>query len=83
MSCDEIKPLLNARLDDEIDPVKRADFDAHVKTCSSCAEDLEGLESVRHSIRGRLNKKTFYRSSLRCLGVRVTHSAACRHRQPA
>src|SRR6266566_5272603 len=54
MSCDEIKPLLNARLDDEIDPVHRADLDAHMKTCSSCAKDLEGLESVRHSIRGAM-----------------------------
>ena len=54
MTCDEIKPLLNPRLDDEIDPVPRAYFDAHVKTCSSCAKDLEGLESVCHCIRGAM-----------------------------
>jgi anti-sigma factor RsiW len=52
MTCDEIKPLLNARLDEEIDPAQRADFDAHVKTCSACAKELEDLERVRRSIRG-------------------------------
>ena len=54
MICDEMKPLLNARIDDEIDPVQRAALDAHVETCSSCATELEELQSVRHAIRGDL-----------------------------
>jgi anti-sigma factor RsiW len=52
MTCDEMKPLLNARMDDEIDPIQRAALDAHVETCSSCATELEELQSVRHAIRG-------------------------------
>jgi anti-sigma factor RsiW len=51
MYCDEVKPLLNARMDNEIDPIQRAAVDSHVKTCSSCALDLEQLESVRAAIR--------------------------------
>jgi anti-sigma factor RsiW len=54
MICDEMKPLLNARMDDEIDPIQRAALDAHVETCSSCATELEELQSVRHAIRGEL-----------------------------
>jgi anti-sigma factor RsiW len=54
MTCDEMKPLLNARMDDEIDPIQRAALDAHVETCSSCATELEELQSVRHAIRGEL-----------------------------
>jgi anti-sigma factor RsiW len=54
MTCDEVKPLLNARVDDEIDLIQRAALDSHVKTCSSCAKDLEELESVRAAIRGEM-----------------------------
>ena len=39
---------------DEIDPKQRAVLDSHVKTCSSCAKDLEELESVRAAIRGEM-----------------------------
>jgi len=51
MTCDELNPLLNARIDDEIDPVQRSALDSHVKTCSACAADLLELESVRNAIR--------------------------------
>jgi anti-sigma factor RsiW len=54
MTCDEVKPLLNARMDNEIDPRQRAALDSHVKTCSSCATDLEELESLRSSIRDEM-----------------------------
>ena len=54
MTCDEVKPLLNARVDDEIDPVQRAALDSHIGTCSSCATELEKLQSVRHAIRGEM-----------------------------
>jgi anti-sigma factor (TIGR02949 family) len=52
MTCDEAKPLLNARMDGEIDPVQRTALDSHVETCSSCTADLELLENVRDAIRG-------------------------------
>lgn len=51
MSCDNVKPLLNARMDNELDADARAVVDAHVATCSSCASDLERLEKVRDAMR--------------------------------
>jgi anti-sigma factor RsiW len=54
MNCDEAKPLLNAHMDNEIDPIQRATVDSHVKICSSCALDLEQLESVRAAIRSEM-----------------------------
>ena len=54
MTCDDVKPLLNARMDDEIDPMQRVALDSHLERCSSCAADLEELESVRTSIRGEM-----------------------------
>jgi len=54
MTCDEAKPLLNARLDDEIDPIRRTALDSHVDSCSSCAMELDKLQRVRDVIRGEL-----------------------------
>jgi anti-sigma factor (TIGR02949 family) len=54
MTCDEVKPLLNARMDGEIDPIQRAAVDSHVEACPSCAADLEVLESVREAIRSKM-----------------------------
>jgi anti-sigma factor RsiW len=54
MTCDEVKPLLNARMDDEIDPAQRAALDSHIERCSACAAELEELKSVRHGIRGEM-----------------------------
>ena len=54
MNCDEVEPLLNARVDDEIDAIRRLAVDSHVRTCSSCAADLKELESVRNTIRGEM-----------------------------
>jgi anti-sigma factor RsiW len=52
MTCDEVKPLLNARMDDEVDPIQRAALDSHVETCASCTSELDELKSVSHAIRG-------------------------------
>ena len=54
MTCDEVKPLLNARVDDEIEPIQRAALDSHVDSCSSCAAELDKLRSVRDAIRGEM-----------------------------
>ncbi len=51
MTCDEVRPLLNARMDDEVDPVQRAALDSHVETCSSCTAELDELRSMRHAVR--------------------------------
>jgi len=54
MTCDEAKPLLDARLDDEIDPIRRAALDSHVDSCSSCATELDKLRNVRDAIRAEM-----------------------------
>jgi anti-sigma factor RsiW len=50
MTCDEVKPLLNARMDNEIDAIRRAALDSHLETCSSCAAELENLAGVAYAI---------------------------------
>jgi anti-sigma factor RsiW len=54
MTCDEVKPLLNARMDDEIDLIQRVALDSHIETCPSCASELDELQSVRYAIRGEM-----------------------------
>ena len=51
MSCDEVKPLLNARVDGEIHAAERIALDKHVRGCASCSAELAGLEGVRDAIR--------------------------------
>lgn len=52
MTCDEVKPLLNARMDGEIDSAQSAALDSHLADCPSCARDLERLYDIRIAIRG-------------------------------
>ena len=54
MTCDEVKPLLNALVDGEIDPIQRAALDSHLDSCSSCASELDRLQSVRDAIRSEM-----------------------------
>ena len=51
MTCDDVRPLLNARLDNEMDQTEAAAMDAHVSTCPSCGEEFERLHNVQDAIR--------------------------------
>src|SRR4051794_28240562 len=51
MTCDEAKPLLNARMDGEMNTAQNAKLDSHLAECPSCASDLERLNDVRSAIR--------------------------------
>jgi anti-sigma factor RsiW len=51
MTCDEVKPLLNARMDGEMDMAQNATLDLHLAGCQSCARDLEQLYNIRTAIR--------------------------------
>lgn len=51
MTCEDTKPLLNARLDGELDPKLRSAVDSHVGSCPSCAGDLAMLQDLSSSIR--------------------------------
>ena len=54
MTCNDVKPLLDARMDGEIDPMQRGAFDSHLATCSSCAADLDELQYLRSAIRNEM-----------------------------
>jgi anti-sigma factor (TIGR02949 family) len=54
MTCNEVKPLLNARMDDEIDATQRTAVDSHVESCPSCATELEQLQNVRDAVRAEM-----------------------------
>jgi anti-sigma factor RsiW len=56
MTCDEARPLLNARMDGELDAALRADVDAHVKTCVFCTQDAEMLETVSMAVRDEISR---------------------------
>jgi anti-sigma factor RsiW len=47
--CDEREPLL-AYLYDEADPIERRRVEAHLETCETCREELNGLRGVRQDL---------------------------------
>ncbi len=51
MNCNDVKPLLSAFMDGELDKSQRAAIDAHVNACASCAASLQELKEVRDRIR--------------------------------
>lgn len=51
MTCGDVRPLLNAWLDNELNGGERSAIDSHIRTCPSCANELEQLERVRQTIR--------------------------------
>jgi len=54
MICDEVKPLLNAWMDNEIGPIQRPEVQSHIETCAFCAADLDQLEKLRDAIRSEM-----------------------------
>ncbi len=44
--CQEIVELVTAYLDDALDPVMRARFEAHLEACDGCATYLEELRAT-------------------------------------
>jgi anti-sigma factor RsiW len=56
MTCDEARPLLNARMDGELDAALRADVDAHVRDCALCTEDARTLEKVSLAVRNEISR---------------------------
>ena len=50
MTCREIEPLLNARLDEELDAAGLADVDRHLADCRVCAGQYAALEKLHQEI---------------------------------
>lgn len=48
--CDDLIPLILRAVDDTISPADRATLDAHLTTCSECAEALADQQAMRASL---------------------------------
>ena len=53
MSCEELTPLLHARLDGELDAASAAQVERHLATCPVCATETRRLRALRVAIRDR------------------------------
>jgi len=51
MNCDQIRPNLSAYLDGEVTDEERAQIEAHLATCSECADELAHLQSLQADLR--------------------------------
>src|ERR1700684_3091947 len=50
MTCVGAGPLLDARLDDELDMASSASIDLHLRECQACAARYAALEKLREEI---------------------------------
>lgn len=51
MACPDNDRLLNAYFDGELDVVRSAEFEEHLKSCPACASDLRTHQNLRQSLR--------------------------------
>src|SRR5512139_261320 len=51
MVCNEVRALLNARLDNEIDAGAQQAFDLHLDGCAACSGEYEQLLELREELR--------------------------------
>jgi len=59
MSCQEIRGLLHAFLDDELDPVRSLSVQSHLDACPVCARELADQRSLRVVLR---DESLYYRT---------------------
>ncbi len=52
MNCAECEILLHALIDGELDAVHARDVEAHVATCTGCAEKLKAFRAMREAMAG-------------------------------
>jgi anti-sigma factor RsiW len=50
MNCAEIRPLLHAHADGELDPIRSLEVEQHLKTCSACAAEINSVQSLRSAL---------------------------------
>jgi anti-sigma factor RsiW len=51
MRCEESRPLIDFYLDGELDALRAAEFELHVRNCESCAPQIERASKLRAAIR--------------------------------
>ena len=52
MNCAEIRLLLHAHADGELDAANSLELERHLKTCAACAAENKSLQSLRAALRG-------------------------------
>lgn len=52
MNCTEIRLLLHANADGELDAANSLQLERHLKTCAACAAENKSLQSLRADLRG-------------------------------
>jgi anti-sigma factor RsiW len=50
MTCDEVRPLLHAYADGELDLVKSVEIDRHLEECEECSQALEEIGELRSAV---------------------------------
>jgi anti-sigma factor RsiW len=56
MDCKEIRPLLEADLDGELDLVRHLEIEAHLRTCPDCARFAEAARARQATLRSGLSR---------------------------
>ena len=51
MSCEELRPLIAAWIDRELDPVDTLRVDAHLGACAACREHAQRLQAISGAVR--------------------------------
>ena len=54
MNCNDIRPLLEARSDGELDLVRQLELEAHLRACPDCALRAQGIDARRNALRDSL-----------------------------
>jgi anti-sigma factor RsiW len=54
MICEQVRDLVSAHADGELDLVHGSEVDAHVAECASCASELERVHALRGALAGAL-----------------------------
>lgn len=55
-TCTDKQLALHAFVDGELDAIGSADFEAHVRTCAACAEELERALAIRATLQERVER---------------------------
>lgn len=51
MNCEDVRPLLGAHADHELDLVREMDLEAHLRTCADCGQRAQALAASRQALR--------------------------------
>ena len=58
MNCEEADRFLDAYLDGELDPAKRAELEEHLAGCAECQQKLDRLRQFREFFTANADRKS-------------------------